>query len=140
MLTLAIRRLLGSVDPPASSVLGLTRGLWFSLFALAMALAADVATTGLFVAANGSSEANPIAAFFLRSGIPALALAKFVGLIAAYVAGCLIVLDGTTRYIFRYTLLLYTLAAIFVIVSLSNLMTAFIGADLFHFVWGVFYP
>ena len=134
----AIRRYLGSTDPTPSTRFILTPALWLAFLSLALALSGDVLTTGIFVASGNGHEGNPLAALLLHGGLLPLAAFKLFSLLVVYGLCVLLVIDGTPSYLFWFSFFLYFLAAALIVVCISNLMAAFLGDDLFHFLLNLY--
>lgn len=133
--TTAIRRFIGSDLPLPATTLGLTPALWLALFVLGLAIASDVATTGLALALNTQGwEGNPLAALLLRGGLLTLAAYRLFTLFVAVILARLVVLYAIPSYLRAFALSCCVVAAIFFVLSISNLMAGFLGQDLFHFV------
>ena len=131
-----LRRWLEPASPPVIPFFTLTRTLWGGIIALFLtAVVGDTLTTYLALSAaprTGAWEGDPIAAFYLHSGIASIALAHFLGLVVLYVFDFYFTTTSWRAGIRTFAVISYATSAIYALVDVSNLMTIYLHADLYH--------
>lgn len=117
-----------------SLVFGLTPAAWmaFLLVVLTFGLSDTISTFVAFHISQGK-EANPLGAYALQFGLLGLVLLKALGLTGAYILSRFVVSVGSRLWRRVLIASLLAIAAIYVVVTISNLMTVFAGADLYHY-------
>jgi hypothetical protein len=131
-----VRVWLGNDTPAPASRWGLTPSIWWA-YAVVVATCGvgDVLTTAIFLAVHSSGgEGNPVVAYLFQGGLLSWVLLKIAYLLVVYAVSRLVVVAANARWLSVYQIGLYVFAASWGLISISNLMAAFLGNDLLDFL------
>ena len=135
MNTLAVRIWTGNDTPLPKRVWGLTPKLWWAYAVVVLTCGlGDVVTTAIAVTSGKAAEGNGLVANLLAGGFVSFMAIKVLYLLMVYGLAYGLVVIAWERWLKVFRIGLYVFAGSFAIISVSNLMAAWLGDDLLNFI------
>jgi hypothetical protein len=129
------RAWMGNETPLPKRKWGLTSGLWWAFGFLVLTCGVgDVITTAIAVNSTQAAEGNALVANLLQGGFGSFVAIKVLFLLAVYGLACGLIVVAWPRWLKVFQVGLWVYAASFAVISVSNLMAAYLGDDLLNFI------